>query len=55
VKANEILGAILLSQANICYYQGLMRGLRAAIAAGEFEDFRRSTLEDWARGDNVGE
>jgi queuine tRNA-ribosyltransferase len=51
VKANEMLGAILLSQANICYYQALMQGVRAAIAAGEFEDFRRSTLAEWERGD----
>jgi queuine tRNA-ribosyltransferase len=51
VKANEMLGAILLSQANLCYYQALMQGIRAAIAAGEFEDFRRSTLEEWNRGD----
>jgi queuine tRNA-ribosyltransferase len=51
VKANEMLGAILLSQANICYYQALMHGMRAAIAAGEFEDFRRSALEEWGRGD----
>ena len=51
VKANEMLGAILLSQANICYYQALMQGIRAAIAAGEFEDFRRNTLEEWGRGD----
>ena len=51
VKANEMLGAILLSQANICYYQALMQRIRAAIAAGEFEDFRRATLDDWRRGD----
>ncbi|HML13660.1 MAG TPA: tRNA guanosine(34) transglycosylase Tgt [Xanthobacteraceae bacterium] len=51
VKANEMLGAILLSQANLCYYQGLMQGIRAAIAAGEFDDFRRRTLEEWGRGD----
>jgi queuine tRNA-ribosyltransferase len=51
VKANEMLGAILLSQANICYYQALMQGIRAAIAVGEFDDFRRSTLEEWERGD----
>jgi queuine tRNA-ribosyltransferase len=53
VKANEMLGAILLSQANICYYQALMQGIRAAIAASEFEDFRRGTLEEWSRGDIV--
>jgi queuine tRNA-ribosyltransferase len=51
VKANEMLGAILLSQTNICYYQALMQGIRAAIAVGEFDDFRRSTLEEWERGD----
>jgi queuine tRNA-ribosyltransferase len=51
VKANEMLGAILLSQANLCYYQALMQGIRAAVAAGEFEDFRRSTLEEWSSGD----
>jgi queuine tRNA-ribosyltransferase len=55
VKANEMLGAILLSQANICYYQALMQGVRAAIAAAEFEDFCRGTREDWARGDSLQE
>ena len=50
-----MLGAILLSQANICYYQALMQGIRAAIAAGEFEDFHCSTVEDWARGEDVRE
>jgi queuine tRNA-ribosyltransferase len=51
VKANEMLGAVLLSQANLCYYQTLMQGMRAAIAAGTFEDFRQSTLEQWRQGD----
>src|SRR2546421_2078741 len=32
VKANEMLGAMLLSAANLAYYQDLMAGLRAAIA-----------------------
>src|SRR6185312_10614097 len=30
VKANEILGAVLLSTINIAYYQALMAGMRAA-------------------------
>jgi queuine tRNA-ribosyltransferase len=51
VKANEMLGAVLLSQANLCYYQTLMQGMRAAVAAGTFEDFRHGTLEQWRRGD----
>jgi queuine tRNA-ribosyltransferase len=51
VKANEMLGAMLLSEANLRYYQALMRGMRAAIAAGRFEDFRRRTIEQWRNGD----
>src|SRR4030088_865460 len=35
VKANEMLGAILLTTVNLAYYQELMAGLRAAIAAGK--------------------
>jgi queuine tRNA-ribosyltransferase len=51
VKANEMLGAVLLSQANLCYYQALMQGMRAAIQAGQFDDFRRATIEQWRKGD----
>jgi queuine tRNA-ribosyltransferase len=51
VKANEMLGAILLTSINLHYYQDLMRGMRAAIAQGRFEEFRRVTKENWARGD----
>jgi queuine tRNA-ribosyltransferase len=50
-KANEILGAVLLSTINIAYYQALMAGLRAAIEAGRFADYRVETLEGWQRGD----
>ena len=31
-----MLGAILLSTINLAYYQELMAGMRAAIAAGQF-------------------
>jgi len=51
VKANEILGAVLLSTINIAYYQALMAGMRAAIEAGRFADFRAATLAGWERGD----
>jgi queuine tRNA-ribosyltransferase len=51
VKANEMLGAVLLTEANLCYYQQLMRGMRAAISAGRFEDFRCSAVEGWREGD----
>ena len=51
VKANEMLGAILLTTVNLAYYQELMAGMRAAIAAGRFADFCAATREGWARGD----
>ncbi len=51
VKANEALGGMLLSLVNLYYYQDLMQGMRAAIAAGAFADFRGLTREGWARGD----
>ncbi|HXO70353.1 MAG TPA: tRNA guanosine(34) transglycosylase Tgt [Bradyrhizobium sp.] len=51
VKAGETLGAMLLSEINIAYYQDLMRGIREAIAQGNFAQFRERTRADWARGD----
>src|SRR6476661_7670243 len=51
VKANEMLGAILLSEINVAYYQHLMQGMRDAIANGTFEDFQNQTRAGWARGD----
>ena len=51
VKANEMLGAILLTTVNLAYYQKLMADIRAAIAAGTFADFCAATRAGWARGD----
>src|SRR5262249_36764859 len=51
VKANEILGAMRLSEVNLFYYQDLMAGIRAAIAGGKFAEFCAMTREGWARGD----
>lgn len=51
VKANETLGAILLSVVNLAYYQTLMRGMREAIEAGAFSAFSAATREGWERGD----
>ena len=51
VKANETLGAMLLSAINVAYYQSLMRGMREAIAARQFADFRARTKAQWADGD----
>jgi queuine tRNA-ribosyltransferase len=41
VKADEILGQVLLSWHNIAFFQTLMAGLRAAVAEGRLEAFRR--------------
>ena len=51
VKAGEYLGAMLLTWANIAYYQELMAGLRAAVAAGTLDDFVSETKQGWAAGD----
>jgi len=51
IRSGELLGMMLLSWANIAYYQSLMQGIREAIEAGRFEDFRRATKEQWKRGD----
>ena len=51
VKVNEMLGAILLTTINVSYYQELMAGMRAAIAAGTFSDFHAAAGEGWTRGD----
>src|SRR4030088_2126204 len=51
VKAGETLGAMLLSEINIAYYQRLMHDVRDAISKGTFENFRDRTRADWARGD----
>jgi queuine tRNA-ribosyltransferase len=50
-RANEMLGAMLLSEINLAYYQELMAGMRAAIAAGRFADFRAATRAAWDAGD----
>jgi queuine tRNA-ribosyltransferase len=51
IKAGEALGATLLSEINIAYFQQLMAGMREAIAQGRFTEFYDRTKADWARGD----
>jgi queuine tRNA-ribosyltransferase len=50
-KSGEMLGAMLLSEINLAYYQHLMTGMRNAIAGGRFNEFRAATIELWSRGD----
>lgn len=51
VKAGETLGAMLLSEINIAYYQSLMKQLRAAIASGTFAATSAAIREEWNKGD----
>ena len=51
VKSGETLGAMLLSEINVAYYQQLMAGMRDAIAAGTFAQFYAQTRDNWSRGD----
>ncbi len=41
IRADEILGKVLLTWHNMAFYQALTAGMREAIGAGRFETFRR--------------
>ena len=47
-RSGEALGGTLLSIVNLYYYQDLMAGARAAIAAGRFADYVAETNEQWS-------
>jgi queuine tRNA-ribosyltransferase len=51
VRSGETLGAMLLSEINIAYYQRLMHDIRDAISRGIFAEFRERTRAGWAQGD----
>jgi queuine tRNA-ribosyltransferase len=51
VRTEEILGAMVLSQINLAYYQELTAGARHAIPAGRMADFAAETRAAWAAGD----
>jgi queuine tRNA-ribosyltransferase len=53
VKAGEILAMMALTAINLAYYEELMAGMRAAIAAGRFADFRMETKGTWAQGEKA--
>ncbi len=46
-RAGEALGGTLLSTINLFYYQDLVAGARAAIAAGRFADYLAQAKEQW--------
>ena len=47
VKCNEILGAMLLTQHNLWFYQDLMRDIRAAIEDGRFAEFKQDFIKNY--------
>ena len=49
VKSGEILGAMLMTQHNLWFYQRLMQRLRDAIAAQRLEAFAREFLDRYKR------
>lgn len=51
IKSQEILGMMLLTWANLAYYQDLMSGMRKAIRAEKFSDFYGEVKAGWARGE----
>ncbi|WP_157449878.1 tRNA guanosine(34) transglycosylase Tgt [Bradyrhizobium sp. ARR65] len=51
VRSGETLGAMLLSEINIAYYQRLMADIRDAITNGSFSELYERTRAGWTRGD----
>ena len=49
-RCNEMLGAHLATMHNLWFYQDLMRGIRNAIEAGEFDAWSRRVLDELAQG-----
>ena len=50
VKSGEILGAMLMTQHNLWFYQRLMQGLRDAIARQRLQAFGQEFLQRYRRG-----
>jgi queuine tRNA-ribosyltransferase len=51
MRTEEMLGAMILSQVNLAYYQELCSGARAAIETGTFVEYAAQTRAGWAAGD----
>ena len=51
VRTEEILGAMILSQVNLSYYQELCIGARVAVESGSMADYAQATRARWAQGD----
>lgn len=51
IKTQEMLGAMILSQVNLAYYQELTAGARSAITDGQFAQYAATTRQNWDKGD----
>ena len=51
IKADEILGMMLLTWHNVAFYQQLMANLRDAIRTGSLDTYANAFATDWGRGD----
>ena len=49
MKSGEILGAMLMTQHNLWFYQRLMEGLRDAIDRQRLQDFASEFLQRYRR------
>ena len=47
IKCNEILGATLLTQHNLWFYQDLMRNIRESIEQGRFAEFKSEFIKNY--------
>src|SRR3954468_10242772 len=55
IKAEEMLGPMLLTWHNVQYYQDLTRGIRAAILEGRLDQHGAALEAGWAAGDAPAE
>jgi queuine tRNA-ribosyltransferase len=51
VKAGEILGAMLVTEHNLTFYQQLMQAMREAIGGGRFGEFAKEFRRNYFRAD----
>ncbi len=49
IKSGEILGAMLVTEHNLAFYQSLMAAMRDAISKGEFAQFAKDFRRDYLR------
>jgi queuine tRNA-ribosyltransferase len=47
IRCNEILGATLLTQHNLWFYQDLMRDIRESIEQGRFAEFKSEFIKNY--------